>query len=595
MKSSTFIGRLPFGVERVAFTVAPLLGVVLWLTRVSVTRVAREQAEQLAFVSAAAVERLVDVFCGTAPLLAVAAVVTLLSRRVAHATITPDHAVIRPLRLPWPVLAIPLVDVIGRRTTPHGVILHAPAAVPRLVSWLLAPLVPATTPVEVARAHGALDAPSLRASEVTASAGRVSGRADLLLLLALVGAGVAAAEAMRPVLGDEVGRVHALGAALLLALLVVTHAARTRAFLGAETLSVGGLCVAWSDVTAIRGEGPWFTLDAGRARRRAARVGAADCARLIAFARERLAQQNREARVLDGAPGWVVRRRAALVVLALGIASAAVVAGPVRYRTAEACLVIVPDEVHHAQWATVVYRKFDGAPQLVVLSEGFRLEAVRGPSRWSERHRAWVDQKSYDVHWRMYAFGRMEIDAQQGSVVPASSLGVEFSIPRGATVVHVTPEGLTASVTPLGPASPRLRALARASAFTTDGGWRTLALCFPGAEDAVLRAALDGVTTARCYEAGVPDGRLLVRVDHGRLASAVIASGFPEQRYQCLSCLVAEGPPRLVRVGGRRTGDGFLSDSDPPSLAEARAALAAVERGASVASATATWPATRGR
>jgi hypothetical protein len=58
---------------------------------------------------------------------------------------------------------------------------------------------------------------------------------------------------------------------------------------------------------------------------------------------------------------------------------------------------------------------------------------------------------------------------------------------------------------------------------------------------------------------------------------------------------VAEEPPRLVRIGGRRSGNGVLGDADLPSLAEVRAALVTVERGAYVSSVTATWPLTVSR
>lgn len=249
---------------------------------------------------------------------------------------------------------------------------------------------------------------------------------------------------------------------------------------------------------------------------------------------------------------------------------------------------LVPGEVHHDEWATIVYRRFDGAPQLVVITDGTRPEALRGPSVWSERHDAWVDQKSYDRHWRLSSLTRFEVDARRGRVF--SSGGAEFEVPPGATVVHVSSDGVTASTTPFGPASPLMRELASASALTRDGGWSTLAACLPEVQDPVLRGVLDGVTSARCYEAGVPDGRLLARVDHGRLVSAVIASGFPAQRHRCLGCLVAEGPPRLVRVGGRGTGSGSLGDAELPSLADVREAPLAVERGAPVESATATWP-----
>lgn len=588
MKSSTFVFPLPAGEARVAFMAAPLLSVVVWLAREPLVRVAREQAERLAFVSASAVDGIVWTVCTLAPLLVVTAVVTFISRRAARATITPDHAVIRPMHLRWPVFAIPLVDV-DRRTTPHGVMLHAPTAVPRLLAWLLAPLVPATKPEEVARAHGALDAPSLRPDATTASAGRVAGVRDLVALLVLATVWAVATETMRPVIGDEVGPVHALGAALLLVVAVLTHPARTRVFLGAETLSVGGLCVAWDEVTAIERSGRWFTLSAGGSRR-AARVGAADAARLLAFARERLAK-SRESRVQERLPRWLVTRSFTCVLIALALASVAVVLGPVRYRTAEACLVLVPDETHHDKWAAIIYRKVDGTPQLVVVSEGMRLHALHGPSRWSERHDAWVDQKSYDQHWRMYAFGTVEVDARLGTVAVGRELAATFSIPPGATVVHVSREGVKGSVTPLGAASPFLRELAHAGALTHDGGWSALEACIPEVQDPVLRDALDGVTSARCYAVGVPGkARLFAKLDHGRLVSAVIASEFSEPAFQCLSCLVADGPPRLVRIGGRRSGDNQLGDADLPTLAEVRAALVAVERGASVSSATETWP-----
>lgn len=88
---------------------------------------AGEVARSLEFVSVDAVRLAADTSVGWLPALAALFAIATASRRAARATITPDHALIRPLRLPWPVYTIPLVDVVARRSTPSGVLLSAPA------------------------------------------------------------------------------------------------------------------------------------------------------------------------------------------------------------------------------------------------------------------------------------------------------------------------------------------------------------------------------------------------------------------------------------------------------------------------------------
>lgn len=382
-------------------------------------------ARALEFVSVDTVSFAANALVVSSPALALLLALAIASRRSARAAITADHALIRPLRLPWPVLTVLLVDIVARRSTPFGVILVAPAAVPRPLSWLLAPLVPATTPEEQARAHAALDGPHVSGRASTAiGAGRVVGWQDLAVLLALATAWAIAAESHRRVLGDEVFGLTALGAPLLLVTALLARPARTRVALGADTLSVGGLCVGWDEVTAVTRAGPWFTLVAGR-RTCVARPGHADAARLANAARGRLSQDRREMCVHEVASRWLGgRRRRALALAGLAVLAFAVAAGPVRMRLAEAYLLFVPDAGYHEDFAVLVFRKHDAAPLLAVLVEGAKCRAVRASGSWSARQPI-ATRERYSAYWNAPT-DVVEVDARAGRV---HAFGRDHDIP----------------------------------------------------------------------------------------------------------------------------------------------------------------------
>jgi hypothetical protein len=219
----------------------------------------------------------------------------------------------------------------------------------------------------------------------------------------------------------------------------------------------------------------------------------------------------------------------------------------------------------------LVERVHDGAPQLVVIADdivrrSFRLRARGALSQTFEGGEPPV----------------AEVDVPAGR---ARWLDHVFTIPRDATIVRLGPSGATTSSGP-----PDHVPGAGSLVFDLQG----LEDLYPTTTDPVLRAAIDGVSTIRCWDRG-PGPRLLATIDHGALAGvAVIDStrgtvprGPLDPCDLCaLRARLAKGPPRWLRV--LRTG--AVREAPPPTLDEVRAALAAVKDGTSVQQATAGWP-----
>lgn len=563
--SSQFVGVLDRRARRWLVAAVPTSVVVL-LLRAAWVSLAGALAQGLGFVQVDVATSIVASAVSVSPLLALLSVVAFASRRSARATITPDHVVVRPLHLRWPLLTIPLVDVVARRTTAHGVILDAPAAVPRALAWLLAPLVPARTAEELARAHAALDAPHVGGPPALARAGRIVGRTEVVAVLLVVLAWVVLVEALRAVIGGvAAASLHALGAALLFALGALALPSRARVHLGAETVSVGGLCVAWTEVTRLAASGPWVTLEAGR-RRRAARLFRRDVARAFRAAQERLAR-DRPGTVVEAATSrWVGRRRLLLGATTIVLGGLAGVIGPLRYFTVEGVVEFQSAGGDDGLSALLVVRRHDATAQLLVLLEGERvpgadytrslpLGALAWASMWSSSGPSWAPRTD------------VEVDVRAGFV---RVLGREYPIAVGATHVHVRPDSVTSSVAPLQASAlalrDRLASSARAYIFD-------LRRSLPAPRARFLQEVLDGQTSSRCFDVFGPDARLVAKVDRGRLLTAAVAELGVRFCRPCMPCSLARGP-----------------QADLPTLAQVRKALAAIEAGATIAEATAGWP-----
>lgn len=265
---------------------------------------------------------------------------------------------------------------------------------------------------------------------------------------------------------------------------------------------------------------------------------------------------------------------------AVVLVSLAAWVGPLRYCTVEGAVVFL-DGGEHGTTGLVVYRKRDLAPRLVIFLEDDRERSQRRSSSSFPRGVSWSTtwSSSPPDGW---LHTDVDVDVGRGLV---RVLGREHSIPVGATVVHVQRRSVVASAAPLGSASSSMREVMDSAPYV---GLSDVPRCFAGPVDPTLQGALTGRTSTRCFDIYSCDGeRFSAKVHRGRVLSVRVAPLGTRACFRCLPCVVAKSSPgRLVRISSDRTE----TQAELPTFAQLHQALAAIEGGASIADATATWP-----
>lgn len=496
-------------------------------------------------------------------------------RRYGRAVITPDHVIVTPLRRGVPPIVVPRDDIVLLRETPFGVELTAPSARSGLRSRLLPALIPASD-ADLARAHELLD-PARRVARPVASAS--STRPSLLTLAAiaaplwLLSAVLVWSENLDP---EETAVTTAAAAALLALGWVASGVERRRVHLGAETVSVGSLCGAWSSVSRVWAWGAWFALELRDGRRQHARVGADAAARLAALARERLDALGRHDELAlalaTRRPAWVTRRRAVLAAAVALLTSIYVGAGPVAAWTREGCLAV--SDSHHGYQVRLVYRARRPTPLLVVIVD--------------------PGMTSIDVRaggWRSRAFetyggvADVRVDVAAGTVRRGTQ---EHAIPRDATVVHVRADGVAVSTRPL-PQPLTLptgaESVPAAHTESLNARFELLEAWLPGSDDPLIRGALDGRTTTRCFAINTTSGgRLFTQVDRGRVTSVALIEPAALVLWRGVGCcggckMAYEAPGRCLRMVDARGNRQF---APMPTLDEVLETQRLVRKGVAV-------------
>jgi hypothetical protein len=496
-------------------------------------------------------------------------------RRYGRAVITADHVIVTPLRRGVPPIVVPRDDIVALRETAFGLELTAPSARCGLRARLLPAFIPASD-ADLARAHEVLD-PARRVARPFASAS--SARPALLTLAAvaaplwLLSAVLGWSENLDP---GETGVTLAAAGALLALGWIASGVERRRVHLGTETVSVGSLCGAWSSVSRVWAWGAWFALELRDGRRQHACVGTDAAARLAALARERLDALGRHDELAlalaTRRPAWVTRRRAALAGAVALLMSIYVAAGPVAAWTREGCLAV--SDSHHGYQLRLVYRARQPTARLVVIADpGATLIEVRAGG-WRSR--------LFEVHGRD---ADVRVDVAAGTVRRGTQ---EHAIPRDATVVHVRADGVAASTRPLPqpltlPTGAELVPAARTESL--NARLELLEAWLPDFDEPLIRGALDGRTTKRCFAINTTSGgRLFTQVDRGQVTSVALIepSGLVLWRGvgACGGCKMAyEAPGRCLRMVD---ATGLRQFAPMPTLEEVLETQRLVSRGAAV-------------
>lgn len=479
-------------------------------------------------------------------------------RRYGRAVITADHVVVTPLRRGMPPIVVPRDDIVALRETAFGLELTAPTARSHLRARVLPTLIPASD-ADLARAHELLD-PARRVARPFASASSARPSTFTAIGVAVPLWLLSAASAWSANLDPTaIGVTLAAAGALLTLGWLASGVERRRVHLGEETASVGALCGSWSAVRRMWAWRGYLALELQDGRRSHARVGAEAATRLASLARASLIAPGRdELAFADRRPAWVTRRRVGLAAIAAILTAIYVWAGPIAAMTREGCLGIVD---HHGHRLRLVYRAHGRAPCLIVIVDP---DVVGGP----------IDVRA--GRWRSSVFEDLRADHVVGSVSVDVPGGVvrrgsrALAIPRDATVVHVHVDGVTTSTRPLPVPShwpSEAESLPAAHTQTLNVGLELLEGWFPGADDPVLRDALDGRTTTRCFACPTKEGgHLYTQVRRGAVRSVVLVD--PGRRLSgvigCGACAMARESPGLCL---RSTSDGRFDRSAPlPTL-----------------------------
>lgn len=523
------------------------------------------------FTDAAIVGELVEVTLYLAPVLVAVLILARASRRYSRAIVARDHVVIEPFavtRHGAAVIALP--EIVGRKDTPHGLLLDAPASFDRFTCFFFPPLIPTRDPDELARVHALLDAPAIEAPADVPTAAGGKGLAPRDLLGAAVALGLAAGGAL--VLNDVGGPPSLAGGWVLFAAGVLVVIAllprRSRVHLGASWVSVGPMHVPWSAVREIACDGPAFYLEVADGRRRVGRPGREEIGPLFEVARARLPAGA----VVDGTPPWARRRRRALHVAIALLTLAGLWLGPARALTLEGCVGV---DDHHGYRARVVYRGFDQAPVLVVIVEPQHVPLRVRAGGW--RSLAFVEP-GVDVEHRV------DVDLRAGRLL---ALGEEHDVPPDATVVHVRRDGVRWSTRPLSPFTSGALGPPPAEVVTVNAGLELLA-AWADPNDPLVRDILDGRTARRCLD--LRSARLLLQTDEGVVTTLIVldAGATLAAGSGCSICaLAARHAGRLVRL----TATGQALEADLPTYEQALAAYHQVCDGRPVEQATAAFAA----
>lgn len=569
-------------------TLAAALGVGLGLRVVEPTFAcwAAQLAAALPAGPPEAVARIiVTVVCHSWLIVWLAVVGFVLPRRFVRAEVWPDVLVFRNPLAPWrwAGVAVPLPDVRERVVTAHGVRVWSGAA--HAVSNLIKPLVvPAADEAEAARIHALLDAPAAGAS-TGATAGRTAPPWVALLGLLWVVAWLLSVPLSLHLGGPLAALGLALGLVTIAWAVADAHRRWGRAHAGAVTLSVLQHVVPWGRIRACAIARGWLAVEVDDGRRLRVRIGhGPDAAALRAQVGGRLGAVE----LRDALPAWAASgpRRALL--------AAALVVGPflpiVHALTRQATVSRVD---HLGQTIHILYRVWDGAPRRVVVvidAEAARVETATLSARG-------LDAAPVGT--------RAHVDLVAGRARLAG--GHTVALPSDATVLVLGPgpDGLRTSTRPLdrsealavqapgllGPTDSQglFRLLqtitALLDALVDDSAGGLVERNLPKTTDELLVAVREGRAARRCVRSVAADGLLLLRLELGRVRACAIV---PKQAGGGAGCPVCRLAPTdgqlLVRRESGEEARGRL-----PTWEEARAAIEAIEAGATVERATRGW------
>lgn len=542
-------------------------------------RLAVSLAEALTFAYAPAVGELTALLLFVSPVLVFVAALSWATRRFGRAVVAADHVAITPLGLfERGGAVIPLQDLVGRKDTPHGLLLDAPLTFDRLTRLLFPPLIPAHDAAELARVHALLDAPAVEPPPGVPTA--VAGHG--LMAGELLGVGVALGPpgASVFILHDLAGWPAGAGGAMLFcagALVVLSLLPRRlRVQMGITHVSLGRTRVAWSALRQVHVDGAALHLELADGRRRTARPGTAAVAELAAVARAR----RPPGAVVEGRPAWARRRRRLLTGGVVALALVGLWLGPVRALTLEGCVGL---QDHHGYRARVIYRGVDPSPRLVVVVDP-PSPPPSPPSSPSLRLRAGGLLARVFQDPGADGAAHIDVDLRAGRV---RTHGLEHAVPSDATFVHVRRDGVRWSTRAL----PRVEVVGAvgpppAQVVPVSSRLEVVRFWLPD-DDPVVRDLLDGRTATRCLDA--TSSRLLLRVAEGALSTLVVLDPGAQlpaaaRAATCPVCaLNAEHAGRLVRV----TAGGELLAADLPTFDDALVAFQEVCEGRPVEEATA--------
>jgi len=534
--------------------------------------------------SEAATRNVVTLLCHSWLILWLATVGFVLPRRFVRAEVWPDVLVFRNPLAPWrwAGVAVPLPDVRERVVTAHGVRVWSRAT--DAFSNLIQPLVvPAADEAEAARIHTLLEpAPG---AATGASVGRSTPGWAVLLGLAWVVAWMLSMPLSLLLGGPLAALPLGLGVASILCVVVEARRQWGRAHAGAVTLSVLQHVIPWGRIRACAIARGWLAVEADDGRRLRVRIGhASDAAAL----RAQVAGSLGAVELRDALPAWAVRgpRRALL--------AAALVAGPFLPLVHAVTRHSTATRVDHlGQTTHVLYRTWDGAPRRVVVvvdAEVARVEtatlAARGLDAAPVGTRAHVDLIG----------GRARLADGTTVELPGDATVLVLGPAPGALAVSRRPldrSEYLAALAPglLPPAADRsvtqllLSISAIFDALVEDSAGGLVERALPRTEDELLVAVREGRAARRCVRSNAADGQLLLRLELGQVRACAIVPRKSATGMGCPVCRLAPTDGRLLVLGagGERTL-GRL-----PTWEEARAAIDAVEAGATIARATRGW------
>jgi len=568
-----------------------------------------EQVEAWPFGAAAAVGTLVAAILG--PIAGFLLAVSAVRRRFGRCELAADHArfqiALAPRRLGR--VSVAYADVTSRVVTPSGLRVTVGRWGP-LSAWLSPLLIPARTEAEVARVVERLDAseptPADGADEAAFGPEGAPARLVVALVVGILALSAVPALVLAARFGAEAFVAGWLPGLLLHAgLFTWLDVATLRPFcrrlrVGADGLIVGARRHPYAELTALYAADGLLAWTCGR-RRGLNWVGPA-LPEAAAVLEERLARAGRELRVQRALPAWAAprairRRRAALIGLGLllaGLATAAASLPRPAYDAAIARLdlygdVAVSDD--EGQYAHLVYRLGDEAPRFLLL-EGAGVSAFN--------HRNDTIRVPGLVEQELGLAGRaglgedVVVDLGAGEARDPSGA---FSLPGGATFLHVRPSGRRTSA---GFAIPlEAKALLEAAGERTGMIESLPALLEPllaEVDDPALRDFVLGRTSRRVHEAADDDGwRLLWGVDHGDVVFVVVlaADRGVAVDWGDLDHVVAGPRPAKLSKGAASVllerEDGALQAlaASPPGFAALVRATEAVRGGRSVREVTA--------